>query len=255
MTSTADRVAFLAAIRENPDDDLPRLIFADWLDEHDEPERAEFIRVQVELARTSKGSPQHEELARRSKALHAAHAESWLAELPPLKGVTWRPFHRGFVEAAVTDDFDTFLAASERVFSTTPLHRLSIQSLTARAMRTLAGSPWLAHLTTLDASGGESGNDIVQALVSSPYLARLRQLRLMLQHIGDVGAQVLAESAELAHLHRLDLTCNVIGDTGAEALAAAPGWHDLRRLDLIGNHIGPEGQAVLYARYGNVVKL
>jgi uncharacterized protein (TIGR02996 family) len=42
--------AFLAAIIERPDDDVPRLVFADWLDEHGQPERAEFIRVQVELA-------------------------------------------------------------------------------------------------------------------------------------------------------------------------------------------------------------
>jgi uncharacterized protein (TIGR02996 family) len=46
-----DRAAFLAAIVAAPDDDLPRLVFADWLDEYGEPERAEFIRVQCELAK------------------------------------------------------------------------------------------------------------------------------------------------------------------------------------------------------------
>lgn len=46
-----DRAAFLAAIREAPDDDAPRLIYADWLDENGEAERAEFVRVQCELAR------------------------------------------------------------------------------------------------------------------------------------------------------------------------------------------------------------
>lgn len=43
-----DRHAFLAAIKANPDDDTPRLVFADWLDEHGEPERAAMLRVQVE---------------------------------------------------------------------------------------------------------------------------------------------------------------------------------------------------------------
>jgi uncharacterized protein (TIGR02996 family) len=51
MTDEAD---FLRAIIERPDDDLPRRVFADWLDEHGQPERAEFIRVQCELA----GMPQ-----------------------------------------------------------------------------------------------------------------------------------------------------------------------------------------------------
>lgn len=48
-TPTTDRAAFLAAIRDRPGDDLPRLVFADWLEEHGEPDRAEFIRVQCEL--------------------------------------------------------------------------------------------------------------------------------------------------------------------------------------------------------------
>ena len=44
------RDELLKTIIENPDDDAPRLVFADWLDEHGEPERAEFIRVQIKLA-------------------------------------------------------------------------------------------------------------------------------------------------------------------------------------------------------------
>lgn len=48
-----DRDDFLRAIYANPADDGLRLIFADWLDEHEEPERAEFIRVQIELDKTS----------------------------------------------------------------------------------------------------------------------------------------------------------------------------------------------------------
>lgn len=46
-----DREALIAAVCESPDDDTPRLIFADWCEEHGEPERAEFVRLQIELAR------------------------------------------------------------------------------------------------------------------------------------------------------------------------------------------------------------
>ena len=46
-----DKTAFLRAICERPADDAPRLVYADWLDDHGEGERAEFIRVQAELAR------------------------------------------------------------------------------------------------------------------------------------------------------------------------------------------------------------
>lgn len=36
-----ERDAFLAALAENPDDNATRLIFADWLDDHDQPEEAD----------------------------------------------------------------------------------------------------------------------------------------------------------------------------------------------------------------------
>ncbi len=46
-----DRDCLLSAILESPADDLPRLVCADWLEENGEPERAEFIRVQIEIVR------------------------------------------------------------------------------------------------------------------------------------------------------------------------------------------------------------
>jgi uncharacterized protein (TIGR02996 family) len=47
---TATHPGFLAAILADPKDDTPRLIYADWLDDAGEYDRAEFIRVQCELA-------------------------------------------------------------------------------------------------------------------------------------------------------------------------------------------------------------
>lgn len=46
-----DEAAFLATILANPQDDGPRKVYADWLEERGQCERAEFIRCQVELAR------------------------------------------------------------------------------------------------------------------------------------------------------------------------------------------------------------
>ena len=42
--------AFLQAIRDEPEDDATRLIFADWLEDGDRPERTEFVRLQIRLA-------------------------------------------------------------------------------------------------------------------------------------------------------------------------------------------------------------
>ncbi len=85
-----DATPFLAAIRAAPDDDAPRLIYADWLDEHGEPERAELIRVQCELARRESA-----ELRKREAELLAEHRVAFAGPLAA-PGLGFR-FERGFV--------------------------------------------------------------------------------------------------------------------------------------------------------------
>jgi uncharacterized protein (TIGR02996 family) len=53
-----DRAALLRAILEDPADDAPRLVYADWLDEHGDIARAEFIRLQCTLARPDAPEPE-----------------------------------------------------------------------------------------------------------------------------------------------------------------------------------------------------
>jgi uncharacterized protein (TIGR02996 family) len=78
----SDEAALLHAIYANPDDDTPRLVYADWLDEHDQPERAEFIRVQVERdARTDHSSDEYQRLVAREAELLAAHCPAWRSHL------------------------------------------------------------------------------------------------------------------------------------------------------------------------------
>jgi uncharacterized protein (TIGR02996 family) len=48
--------SFLATIRANFDDDAPRLVFADWLDDHGDP-RGEMIRLSCELESLLAQSP------------------------------------------------------------------------------------------------------------------------------------------------------------------------------------------------------
>lgn len=49
--NTDDDAAFLRTIIANREDDVPRLVYADYLDEQGREERAEFIRLQIKLAR------------------------------------------------------------------------------------------------------------------------------------------------------------------------------------------------------------
>ena len=47
----SDEDALLAAIAAHPEEDTPRLMYADWLDENGQSLRTEFIRVQIEVSR------------------------------------------------------------------------------------------------------------------------------------------------------------------------------------------------------------
>jgi|GEM_PF-3518686 len=63
----SDEDAFVHSILNSPDDDTPRLVFADWLEEHGRASHAELIRVQCELAHLPKRSQEPKAKARREK--------------------------------------------------------------------------------------------------------------------------------------------------------------------------------------------
>jgi uncharacterized protein (TIGR02996 family) len=87
---------FLDAIWENPDDDAPRLVYADWLEERGNP-RGEFIRVQCALARNGLEERERRVLERREQELLEKHKQEWL-EPACSPRMTWR-FFRGFIAA------------------------------------------------------------------------------------------------------------------------------------------------------------
>jgi uncharacterized protein (TIGR02996 family) len=76
-----DTNAFLATILEHPDDDAPRLVFADWLEEQGATDRAEFIRVQMELAHPPVADARRALLLQRQESLLLQHRKEWLQPL------------------------------------------------------------------------------------------------------------------------------------------------------------------------------
>src|SRR5262245_35601142 len=87
--------ALFRAVTENPDEDTPRLVYADWLQENGDTDRAEFIRLQVEAAQLPEGDGHR--LEARADKLLALHEDEWAGPLGGL--VLWHRFRRGFVEA------------------------------------------------------------------------------------------------------------------------------------------------------------
>jgi uncharacterized protein (TIGR02996 family) len=60
-----------AAVIANADEDTPRLVYADWLDEHGDSARAEFIRLQIRIANASPADDNWFDLLEREE--HLAH--------------------------------------------------------------------------------------------------------------------------------------------------------------------------------------
>ena len=78
----SDEQRLLAAIVEAPDDDAPRLVYADWLQSRGDP-RGEFIQLQCQLAATPDDDRRRAMRIAENKLL-AAHGKAWLAPLVDL---------------------------------------------------------------------------------------------------------------------------------------------------------------------------
>ena len=92
VASASDQKQLLRAILENPDEDTPRLMYADWLDEHDDAARAEFIRLQCKLADRLRREhvPADDPDTKREFELQRQLGARWLAEMPALAGCSGR---------------------------------------------------------------------------------------------------------------------------------------------------------------------
>jgi uncharacterized protein (TIGR02996 family) len=70
---TNEREALLAAVRANPEDRTARLVYADWLDEHDDP-LGRYVRAEAELLACEPGGAEWSDALRRLRELSASAA-------------------------------------------------------------------------------------------------------------------------------------------------------------------------------------
>jgi uncharacterized protein (TIGR02996 family) len=187
-----EEAGVLQAIRSEPDSDVPRLVYADWLDDHgdeDDRERAEFIRLQIDLARHKQDSPPRREKAFRARELLDRHRERWLE---PLRSFHVHDAHfvRGFVEKVglLLGDYEQH---AEALFAATPLRRLWVTDVCGHAKE--LRFPPDNHLSALDLSGDMIDYGSLKSLLGLPNLGELRQLDLQFNDVNDAAARLLCE--------------------------------------------------------------
>jgi uncharacterized protein (TIGR02996 family) len=272
--SDRDEPTLLRAVIDEPDDDVPRLAYADWLDEHGQPDRAELVRVQLELARLPAEHLRRAALVLREGELLGEHEERWAQ---PLRRLLWkkemprddscsarmsRPwlFSRGFVEA-VAISHRTYFRHAKKLFSLAPVRDIWFvfdqdegEDVNGKEHARLARSPHLARLRTLDLSGHifDFPREGTEKLLASPHLHRLETLYLRYGYgCDDCGfiqrktVELLASGQCLPGLRCLDLTNNEMSDVPAEVLAAATKPVPWRRLSLRGTFMTPAGVELL----------
>src|SRR5262245_60148542 len=117
----ADEQALLESIWEHPHDDAPRLVYADALEETGEPvkvARAEFIRLQCELAQPDDGA-NRTALEERAAALEKEHRAAWTVSLPG--ALADAKFNRGFLRPEQMMRVADFLQISVETINAVPL--------------------------------------------------------------------------------------------------------------------------------------
>jgi uncharacterized protein (TIGR02996 family) len=217
-------------IQERPDDLGPRLVYADWLEERGQCDRAELIRLQC----TGDDDYRAHELVRR-------HGSEWSGPIGKL--AYGYKFRRGFVEEVTISGLD-LLKHGHTIFSFAPVRLVRV--IGARlVMDRLVDWLLLDRIEALHLTGGHLADEGIELLACCPRLSGLRTLRLGQNAIGDSGVEILSDSPNLASLQDLILHGNLIGDVGAHALATASRLENLRLLDLSDNQIGDMGAEAL----------
>ncbi len=186
-----DRLAFLRAIRANPDNDTARLVFADWLDEHDDPLGA-FIRVQIELEpiRDRLEDRRVRELILREEQIERNAARSFGAafDCEELKQPEFIDYRRGLPESMCVS-LDTLLNHGERLLEALPtIRELSVFDIEGRGDQ-LAACPLLTRLDTLELADRLTAADD-RALAVSPHLSTMRRLVLWSEWSSGFGERL-----------------------------------------------------------------
>jgi uncharacterized protein (TIGR02996 family) len=255
---SADESALVGAIIARRSDDLPYLVYSDWLTEQGSSQ-GEFIRASVARNHLSADDPARHALDRACDELTAAGAEDWFR---PLTEMGLRPEFRrmgqagefvpvlwlgprGVIDSITVDRPGLLPGAADRLFAAAPLLRKLAFEFGHSDPAGLAVVEQLAQIDELGLHGTGLTAEGLAALAGSRHLTRLRTLTVGANSFGDAGVEVLARGLPFARLEALDLSgCGVTG-AGLSTLVGRRAAGHLRSLSVGSNPLEAAGLAAL----------
>lgn len=212
----SDEAALLRAICAHPDEDTPRLAFADYLDEHGEADRAAFVRGQVELATLTEDSLHRREVAFRCRQLLDANEDRWLDPREAFQfDYGWS---RGFVETFTTTPQDLDYGDAE-LYRTNPFRRVWLWELEG-SIDGVHLLPADNHITALDLIGNNLNVNQLKKLAKVTHLPHLRELGLMFNDLRDSAVKLLCGEPFFQRLELIRLGANPLTARGRDLLRA-----------------------------------
>jgi uncharacterized protein (TIGR02996 family) len=271
-----DRSGFWKSICAEPDEDVHRLVYADWLQEQGESARAEFIRVQCELARLPIDDDRRVELEVRERSLLQEHRPAWLEELPKWVPRDFVTFRRGFPWSLHCTPA-AFLRNAPAVGKRTVLQEVSFVKLTPADAERIAALPLGASVRSLRNTGGtfavlrplltafsglralalygpcfDDGDPVARLtdLLAIPSVRRLTQLKLLFRSRDEREASLAIHSVAATPFTEMKALSLQLEGPAPEALAAllrAPFVRGLETLVLFGDMVNASALEVLAA--------
>lgn len=206
-----ERASFLQSIREAPEDEVVRKVFADWLDEHDDP-LGEFIRLQFNLepVRDDLTNTQADTLRQHEEKMLRQYRRKWLGKVAPLaqegsNGQVKVIFRRGFVETCWLSP-KLFLELGEALLAQCPaLHEIVLHDLRGQAGAGVVDSPLLDRVNKLTVTDWLSAKQ-AKMLATSSRLTNVWSLTVWLGHRDEEAVlRALAGSANFPALREVRL--------------------------------------------------
>lgn len=251
--------SFLRAIFDAPEDDTARLVYADYLQEHGDEDRAGFIRLDCGADRATDEVKRAQLLAERNELVRKQQSHPWpwsntqtergfpLPPNPLELGTSWHEDVDGLRSVVVNWRPAWFGARAVRV-EAPPRH-------TPELLELLFELPFLQQVTDWNLAGyvdlspepePEHSPDFDFLPVQSGFRTY--------PTVTASAVNALAHSREALRIASLDLRNNELDNKVARALARSPYLKNLKRLELSeGNNIGSRVWQKVVERFGEDV--